>query len=384
MNGFLHGACGVVGTATVLFGLLGGCSLLLDLDPVAGHPCDDAGACLEGYVCRQGLCVRPNGLDGGSDGGSDSDGGDGGSDGGGGGDVTCFGRLCASGEVCVEGVGCSEAQPGVLGAVCTADADCATALATCSDGTAKCLCLRPSVIPSAASASPPGLCVALPSEPGDCAACEDAECVDVDFTSGGPNGEPMRRKLCLAKGRISCLRAADCRGGDVDLECVYYGWAEDPAYGTLIEPQLGFVGLCVTPVGIRSEGEACGAGEDCRSGLCQPRVGGDWVCSAACRTAADCLEACVGGNVGLLGDAATYYVYDVAPVCGGSLSLGAPCTPYDPMDPYSLAPECGADAPYCTLNPSTQSTVCAVACFDDFDCALPTVCDQSTALCLAP
>ena len=357
--------------AAALFGLLGGCSLLLDFDPVEGHPCDDAGSCLDGYVCRDGVCVKPVGADGGVDGGTD-------------GGVTCAGTLCASGEVCFEGVGCTAAPPGGLGATCMADADCAQALPACDAGTARCLCLRPSVLPTAEQTSPPGLCVALPNDPGDCAPCENAACVDADFTSGGPKGEPLRRKLCLAPGRIPCARAADCRGQGLDLECLYYGWAEDPAYGTVPAPQLGFVPLCATPIGSGDLDEACGSGEACRSGICLPRVGGDWRCSAACRTAADCNEACVGGNVSVFVETEGYYVYDVAPVCGGPSTSGAPCTPYDPMASYSLAPECGVDAPYCIFNPSAQETVCAIGCFDDLDCIAPAVCDPTWALCLAP
>jgi len=46
--------------------LLSGCSLLVDFD-IEDQPCDDAGMCLQGYVCDRGVCTS---TDGGTDGGT--------------------------------------------------------------------------------------------------------------------------------------------------------------------------------------------------------------------------------------------------------------------------------------------------------------------------
>lgn len=46
--------------------LLPGCSLLADFD-LEGQPCNDAGMCLQGYVCSRGVC---HSNEGGTDGGT--------------------------------------------------------------------------------------------------------------------------------------------------------------------------------------------------------------------------------------------------------------------------------------------------------------------------
>jgi hypothetical protein len=46
--------------------LLPGCSLFVDFD-LEGQPCDDAGMCLQGYVCNRGVC-HSNEADGGTGG----------------------------------------------------------------------------------------------------------------------------------------------------------------------------------------------------------------------------------------------------------------------------------------------------------------------------
>ncbi|HLL03644.1 MAG TPA: hypothetical protein VK539_23880 [Myxococcaceae bacterium] len=46
---------------------LSACSLITDFDP-EGQPCDVLGRCLEGYVCRNNVCVESPGA--GTDGGS--------------------------------------------------------------------------------------------------------------------------------------------------------------------------------------------------------------------------------------------------------------------------------------------------------------------------
>jgi hypothetical protein len=46
---------------------LSGCSLISDFDP-EGQPCDAQGRCLEGYVCRDKVCVASPGA--GADGGT--------------------------------------------------------------------------------------------------------------------------------------------------------------------------------------------------------------------------------------------------------------------------------------------------------------------------
>ena len=47
---------------------LSACSLITDFDP-EGQPCDTQGRCLEGYVCRNKMCVESPGS--GTDGGVD-------------------------------------------------------------------------------------------------------------------------------------------------------------------------------------------------------------------------------------------------------------------------------------------------------------------------
>jgi len=44
--------------------LLPGCSLFVDFE-LEGQPCDDAGMCLQGYVCTRGVCHSPDGGTGG-------------------------------------------------------------------------------------------------------------------------------------------------------------------------------------------------------------------------------------------------------------------------------------------------------------------------------
>jgi hypothetical protein len=48
---------------------LSACSLITDFDP-EGQPCDSQGRCLEGYVCRNRMCVASPNADGGTSGGS--------------------------------------------------------------------------------------------------------------------------------------------------------------------------------------------------------------------------------------------------------------------------------------------------------------------------
>lgn len=48
--------------------LLPGCSLLVDFD-LEGQPCDDAGMCLQGYVCTRGVCTSPESRTDGGTGG---------------------------------------------------------------------------------------------------------------------------------------------------------------------------------------------------------------------------------------------------------------------------------------------------------------------------
>lgn len=61
-----------------------GCSFVVSDPGPENHPCGPGGACLTGYVCREGICVKGVGGDGGTDAGVEPDGGasDGGADGG--------------------------------------------------------------------------------------------------------------------------------------------------------------------------------------------------------------------------------------------------------------------------------------------------------------
>lgn len=346
--------------AVLLFALaLAGCSLLLDLDPLQGHPCDDAGACLPGYECKKGVCVSLGG-DGGGDGGGcpsgqtrDPDAGTCAFD--------CGSLVCPTGDACDAMNGCVPVQSG-LGQPCSTDADCAGLLAACGS-TADCLCLL------SAAGGGSGVCVGLPLAANDCGACSGAACVDATFSSGGTNGAPSAHKLCVPPGFATCSTQADCAPATQDVVCTYAALASDTADPTT-GLALGTLGVCSAPTGAASlaRGDPCNPTQPdaCPTGLCLPMGNGQTRCTTPCRTDSDCgnnVAACVRGPVDVPRADGTS-VYDVAAVCGVGFTLGTACDTTLPAEQWS----CATDAPACVNDPLVSQATCSRPCKDDGDC----------------
>ena len=356
-----HPAMPRVLACAALLALGVGCSLLLDLDPTEGHPCAAGGgpACLPGYACVEGICVRagdaPKECSGGCPAGQKCDLREGTCT-----DV-CEASVCETGWGCEAGQTCAEIGTG-LGRACKVDADCAGAISGCSvdplnPGSVRCVCAVP-------LSGVTGLCLGIPAVAEDCAACGEARCLKARYSGAGPGAQTT------PGGFRTCEGPVDCADPDSDLECTLFAWPADPGWRQPGEADpgvraLGYFAACASRQEAQTDpvGGACDpAVATCPTGLCVQGGDGSGVCSRAC--AAD--GACAGVAGGRCVEAPIAGVpqgkrtFDVARVCGGAPTLGAPCD----EDPGV----CGADAPRCEFHPAAGTKVCTRPCAEDGDC----------------
>lgn len=339
------------------------CSLMLDFDETAGHPCTDTGRCLLGYECINNVCVKgglqvkdcssscPSGQRCDLRVGHCAS--------------ACDATVCPTGQACADGQ-CQPVKSG-LGAPCTMDADCADAIPGCStDPTipaqVACVCLTPTT-------GGKGVCLGVPAAADDCGACgKNADCLTGRFSGAGSAA------VCVPKGFRTCDSPVDCADKDNPADCVLFGWGQDPGNHQPGQPAsgsspLGFLAACATPTPKASvpPGGACDAAapEECETGLCLPASGGAFVCSQACKDDAACAGVgdgrCVQAPV--TSDASGAVVFDDAMVCGTKPTLGAACD-----DASGGATICGTDAPDCGVPPGQTTPVCTRGCLDDADC----------------
>lgn len=365
----------VVVTA-LLAGTLGGCSLLLGLDPLRGHPCDDAGSCLPGWVCNaKSECVpeSPDGGDAGSCPAGQVAGADGGSC-----VYDCSSLACPAGDACDPATGCAPVTSG-LGAPCTTDSDCAGALPACQNGGATCLCLF--------SSTGAGICVGVPQDPTDCTVCGSGACVKPSLPAvGTAGGNPAPRSLCVPPGFELCQHDADCVNPKGGVVC---GLDAFSVAGTGNTAPIGVFPACTTPTASPTSklGQPCVNPGDCPTGLCLPAGQGETRCAVPCAGDGDCttgMPSCITGWVYVM-DGAGQPSEGSTKVCGVGGTLGSTC---DPSAQPATWP-CATDAPQCVTNPKGTSTgLCTRGCASNADCSAPTTCVKpqgaTTQACYPP
>jgi hypothetical protein len=354
--------------------LAAGCSFLIDTDLETGHPCDADRRCLDGFVCGdEGVCI-PDTENPSTD-----------PCGGACGEFErcdretrtcrdiCDGAICGTGEVCLRTAGGCTPIVGGVGQICQTDDDCDGLVAGCSPGGAgdarvHCACMVPATM--AFETQPQGVCLGIPADGDDCAACGDALCLRTVFSSAGPAGVPGERAVCVPEGFADCRDGADCIDSDAPTVCTYLGWPNDPAARGYPE---GLFSACLTPAwdADKTLGDGCDPEDPlaCDTGLCVSVGQGNHGCTApcdddlACHGAVDrCLEAPVQfGRRG--GDDARPLLWDVARICGHGPSLGDVCEPLQ-----AELSSCATDAPLCEESPLVAGERCTRPCRKDADC----------------
>ena len=339
-----------------------GCVASLDFDPERGFPCDENQACLPGFLCMEGLCVKQasalnecgncaadqrcdyrSGLC----------------------VAPCEGTVCPSGEVCADGE-CAAPTSG-LGGRCQTDSDCAGAITGCrtdptQPGKVRCSCFR-----TAGSAD--GVCLGLPTHAGDCAACGDeAVCATGKFSGLG------ELTFCAPPGFRACEGWADCHDPKHPMVCTLMAWNQDPGWQAPGQADpgpaaYGYLPACASAVADATllEGQPCDLAkpERCETGLCVPAGGSDAICTRPCSDDPVCVgvgeSRCTRSGVEASFGASERY--DVTRVCGTGPRLGAAC---DSASGGTAA--CGTDAPICGRHPTKSKRVCTRPCVDDADC----------------
>ncbi len=226
------------------------------------------------------------------------------------------GATCSIGQFCQLDHGrCEAPGTGALGSSCTRDNDCGSGQCSASLGVCTAACSR-------ALDCPAGFGCVEVSGGHRCVPAAAVSGATFSLAAGAACSSPgqCRSNLCDGGACVDvCAENGDCTGG---LVC---RMSERPAASS------DFVTACGASAGTLDPGQACTAGADCRSGVCDNDS-----CRALCSSTADCPAglACLPSDASVctqpLGTLCLGYELNFATICrpagGGMSPVGAACT----------------------------------------------------------